>query len=473
MFRKILILSLLAQPALASMSLNDYLNGVREKNLSYQSSAERSEGSGLISRQADLIFTPQLFANGQIGHDGKMPMPANFSYDKTESEQYSLGLSQQFTFGLETKIGYEIVNTHFVGGNFGPGVQTDYWDAGPKLELSLPLWKNGFGRSARANRDLTRSQNLADKYAGESEAEGLLANAEIAYWRLSAAQEQVKIQEQALEAGQNILRYVKGRFQKSLGEKADVLQADALVQSYELQMQQAKNELQAAQRSFNIYLNLDSGQPAPDLEPLNYIALQSVAAPKARPGDRPDLRAAEARAQAANAAARLATETNRPQLDLYGSYKMNGRGEEQNEAIKDVSRDRDTAYVGLRFQMPLNVFAADDATSGARKNQAAAEKSAKYLRYEQEQAWYDIVQKLEETKQTLKLAVQMENSQKAKLENERSRLRQGRTTTYQVLLFEQDYSSAQSSRIRSAQQILALQSQIKLYQASNAGKHGK
>lgn len=468
MLRKILILSLLTQPAMAAMTLSEYLNGVRDKNLSYQSSAERSEGSGLQAREADLVFTPQLFANGQIGHDGKEAMPANFSYEKTESEVYSLGISQQFSFGLETKLGYEVANTNFVGANFGAGVPTDYWDAAPKIEVSMPLWKNGFGRTARANQELTRSQSLADKYSGSAESENLMVNAEIAYWRLSAAQEQLKIQEQALGAGKNILQYTKGRLQKNLGDRADVLQADALVESYALQLQQAQNELQAARRNFNIYLNRDANETAPDLEPLNYQSLANAKAPSTRPGDTPTLLAAEAQSQAASAAARLARERNRPQLDLYGSYKLNGRGEEQNEAIKDISRDRDTAYVGVRFQMPLNVFAADDVTTGARKNEAAAEKRARYLRYEQEQNWIDIVQKLEETKQSLVLATKLENAQKAKLENERSRLRQGRTTTYQVLLFEQDFSQAQSSRIRSAQQILALQSQIKLYQASNA-----
>ena len=63
----------------------------------------------------------------------------------------------------------------------------------------------------------------------------------------------------------------------------------------------------------------------------------------------------------------------------------------------------------------------------------------------------------------------IENAQKTKLEVERTRLRQGRTTTYQVLLFEQDYSAAALNRVKSAANILALQTQIRLYQTPAEG----
>jgi outer membrane protein TolC len=61
----------------------------------------------------------------------------------------------------------------------------------------------------------------------------------------------------------------------------------------------------------------------------------------------------------------------------------------------------------------------------------------------------------------------MESAQRAKLENERVRLRQGRATTYQVLLFEQDYSQAQVSRVMTATELLSLKTQLKLYHGEN------
>lgn len=52
---------------------------------------------------------------------------------------------------------------------------------------------------------------------------------------------------------------------------------------------------------------------------------------------------------------------------------------------------------------------------------------------------------------------------KIKLDNERIRLRQGRATTYQVLLFEQDFSQAQAGRVLAATELIALKAQLNLY----------
>lgn len=472
--RIIFLGTLLSSVAQATTTLNDYLGQVRNQNQSYQSSSERSQGAALLSREADLFFTPQFTANANVGYDGKLSSTPQLTYDRLKTEVYNVGIEQNFNFGLETKLLYELTNTNLEGAYLGPNVPTQFWDAGPKIELALPLWKNGFGRGARANRDASRNQSLVDQYNSQAQAENILVNAESAYWRLAAAQEQIKIQKTALTAGQNILNYVTNKSNKNLGDRADVLQADALVEAYNLQLLQAQNELAAAQRSFNTFLNLESNAAVPELLPLSSMNLDSITPPLKRPGDRPDVKAAEAQTKLAVAASQLATERNRPQLDVFGSYKLNGRGDDKTEAMKEADvAHRDSTYVGLRFRAPLYVTAVDDAITGAKLQKTAAERNEKNLRYDQEQQWNDIVQKLSESQQALKLATKMEAAQKAKLENERKRLRQGRTTTYQILLFEQDYSLAQASRIRTATQILNLQSQIKLYSAVNAQPEGE
>ena len=87
--------------------------------------------------------------------------------------------------------------------------------------------------------------------------------------------------------------------------------------------------------------------------------------------------------------------------------------------------------------------------------------------YSQEQDWIDITSLFRDAQTSLKLAVSMEKAQKAKLDNERIRLRQGRTTTYQILLFEQDYLVSEVARIRAANQIINLKSQIQLYSSKD------
>lgn len=450
-----------------AITLNEYLNQVKQESSGYKAQAEQAEASGLQSREADLLFTPQLFAEANVGHDGKPNTPQ--MYDRVNSQTYSLGVSQQFDFGLQSKLYYEVGRTEFDNASAGI-TPSKYWNAMPKLELSLPVWGNGFGRTARANQTALRQQNLSQEFTSESNAQQMLAGAEAAYWRLSAWQDVVGIQEQASKAAQNILDYVSRKRTMNLGEDADVMQARALVEARGLELQVAKNEVSEAQRAFNKFLNKDAYTPVSNLEKVDYKRLESIEVPSQRPGVRADVKAVEAQLEAAKASAVIAKERNRPSLDIYGTYALNGRDEEFNQAMKEAGQtEQDTAYVGLRFKMPLNIGAASDVKSGAMKAEKAAELNRQYTVYSQEQDWINLTRNLSDARDNLRLLGRIESAQKAKLEAERTRLRQGRTTTYQVLLFEQDYSQAALSKVKSAAGILGLQAQIKLYQNSPEG----
>ena len=459
--------ALLIEPQAHALSLNEYLNQVKQESLGYKGQNEQAEAAALRSREADLIFTPQLFAEAVVGHDGKPNTPS--MYDKVKSQTYSLGVSQQFDFGLQSRLYYELGRTEFEGA--GPAIDpSKYWNATPKLELTMPVWGGGFGTTARANEDILRQQNLADQFSSDSNAQNMLVGAEAAYWRLSAWQDVVTIQEQAEKAAQNILDYVTRKKRMNLGEEADVMQARALVEARTLELQIARNETSEALRTFNKFLNKDAYAPVSGLEKVDYKRLESIEVPKTRPGVRADVKAVEAQLEAAKANAVITKERNRPTLDVFGNYALNGRDEAFNDAMKEAGQtEQDTAYIGLRFKMPLNIGATSDVKSGAVKAEKAAELNHQYALYSQEQDWINLTRGLTDARDNLRLLGRIEAAQKAKLDAERTRLRQGRTTTYQVLLFEQDYSQAAVSKVKSAAGILGLQSQVKLYQNSPEG----
>ena len=461
----VVIGSIVAGPVVHSLTLNEYLGQVEESSLAYRQGRARADGAGLIAREADLLTSPYFFAQARQSFDTTLPAPPQSrSYDEKNVGMYSAGLTQTFNFGLEAKLAYTLTKTKFQNSNFAAGVETDYWDATPNVELKMPLWGNGLGRTVKARAEILRNQNLADQYGALANSQNLLINAEVAYWQLSTAQERVAIQEQALGAGQNIYNFVSKQKQKNLGDRSDVLQASALIESYKLQLQQARNDIDRAKRAFNKFLNQESTTAIPKLDMVDYASLQNIAIPENRPGERLDVLAARAQTALAKANSELIVERNKPTLDVVGGYALQGRGVESSRAIKNGSKnDYDSGYVGVMFNMPLNFSAVKDANAGALRLRDSAALNEQSITYSQDQDWYDLKQRLSESKATLKIARSMENAQKAKLENERTRLRQWRTTTYQVLLFEQDYSNAQAARILSATQILALESQMKLF----------
>ncbi|MGE5086064.1 MAG: TolC family protein [Bacillota bacterium] len=450
-----------------AISLSEYLDKVKSDSLGYRGSAEQADGAALKAREADLFFTPKLFAEAQIGHDGKPSQPQ--MYDRVNTEAYSLGLSQQFSFGLQGKLYYSLTKTKFDNPS-NIITMPEYWDAQPKVELSMPLWGGGFGRTVQANEELTRQASTAEQFNTSAQTVGFLAQAEAAYWKLSAWNDVVKIQETALKAAQNILDYVSKKKSMNLGEQADVVQARALVEARTLELQVARNELKDSLHAFNRYLNRDADASVDSLDTVNYASLEKLTVPQNRPGERYDVKATEAQLLSAKANAQIVKERNRPTLDVYGTYAFNGRDREQSEAMKNIGyTDTDTQYVGVRFNMPLNFGAASDTKAGASKAVMAAEYNRQYALYSQEQDWIALTKNLTDARNNLALLARIEDAQKTKLEVERTRLRQGRTTTYQVLLFEQDYTTAASNRVKSAANILALQTQINLYQASAQG----
>ncbi len=463
MLKTIAIVGTVAMSSSAfALSLTEYLAQVEGQSLRYKQAQAQAEGARLVSREADLLTSPNFFLEARKSFDTSLGTPPMSMYDRYDNDVYRAGISQQFSFGLQTKLSYSVVKNDYEGSTFNPD---KFWDASPSVELTMPLWANGFGSTIKAQEELTRQQNKADEYGSLALSQNLLIEAEVAYWQLSASQERVKIQEQALSAGNNILGYVQKQKQKNLGESADVLQANALVEAYKLQLQQAVNERLRLTRAFNKYLNVSADAPVPGLDSLNYGYLENITVPEQRPGDRLDIKASRAQAALAKASSDLILERNKPTLNLVGGYTLQGRGIETSKAFeRSTKTNHDNGYVGVMFQLPLNFKAVADAKAGARRLKDSAEINEQNLLYTQEQDWIDLKQNLSESKETLKLSRTMESAQKSKLENERTRLRQGRTTTYQVLLFEQDYTQAQASRVQAATQIIALESQLKLYQ---------
>lgn len=460
----------LASTGAMANTLDQYLDQVKNQNKSYQSADLQMKGSVLRRREADLFFKPQFFFNAQKGHDSRLPSPPFLVFDEVKTENYSAGITQEFSFGVETKLSYSLIKSEYKGLSIA-GAADPYWDASPSLEINIPLWGNAFGNASKARKEQTLQQRNLENRNAEAQAKETLVQAEIAYWRLAIAQESVEVQKKALTAADNIHNYTVGRKNKNLGEAADVLQANALTESYRLQLTQAEIDERAARRKYNLHLNQEADAPVPMLSKLNYKNLSGDVVPTARPGDRPDVKASQAQVALARASSQLSIEQNKPTLNLFGGYSLFGRNGERRDAISQAGYDhRDSAYVGVKFNMPLNVMAQNDARAGAAQVQRAAELSNQYLAYSQEQEWVDLSSLYKDAQQSLKLAEAMERAQKAKLDNERTRLRQGRTTTYQVLLFEQDFLNSEVSRIRAASQIINLKSQIQLYSSTEEGK---
>jgi outer membrane protein TolC len=461
--------------AASHLSLDEFLNQVKNKNSGVQAALTSSYGAELRSEEGKLLLAPTFFANTQFTWDAKYP-PARFLlFSNQFIHSSSFGISQLTTFGMEAKLRYDIYYQTYNNPRplfTIPGapsvILTSYAVASPVLELTQSLWGNGFGRSTRANQELAESNALASSYGSKFEARTVLSQAETQYWNLAVARQAVAVQEAALDRAKRIYQYNVRKSRLHLGESSDVLQAEALVQSRELELASARNDERKARRAFNSSRHIDSEEVVENLIEMKPSLIDEIPLPE-RAAMRDDVKAAEQSARARRASAVISAERDSPTLEAFATLALNGQGEEDiygsiGQSIgASFSFRRPTESVGVRFRMPLDQSLINKAHEGWKKEQIAAEKSYDQKVFDSEQSWKDLTESLKEAKAHLSLSRKLEEIQRQKLEAERKRLNQGRTTTYQVLLFEQDFLLSQLNRIRDQSRALTLIAQMKLF----------
>jgi outer membrane protein TolC len=449
------------------LSLGDFLKQVEKQNRGYQGQVAQREGATDRGREKDLAFAPSVFFDAQAVSDSKLPSLPIFTYDREITENYSLGVSQTTPYGLQGKLYYAVDYTSYVnaivpGGTAG-GIPFSFYDARPVLELTQSLWQNGFGRTSRANQEVTEAQASYDQHQAEYQRETVLQDAENAYWRLAIIREKVEIQTRALNESQAIYDYIARQVQMNLRDESDLLQSRASLESKKLDLKTAQDDESTAARSFNAIRNVSLDVTPEELAPVDLDRLESVeVAPEH--STREDVRAAEANAQLTAANSKILAEKDKPTLDVYFDYALNGRDvtAEATEANSFAS-GRPTVTGGVKFSMPLNFAATSDAKRGALREEQAAGMIFEQKALDQENNWIDLRRKIVDARERLKLAQTIEAAQKKKYDYERGRLRQGRTTTYNVLTFEQDYLQAAITRVNSASDVLTLITQTQLY----------
>jgi len=443
------------------LNLSRYLQLVRQENLAAQGSAQSKSGAEGRKREADLIFAPSFFANGEVSSDAK---PQDFNmmgnmYNRLETRKYSAGLSQTYNFGLQAKLYYSLSHVHYF---FPSQSDTSLYDGSPVLELTQSLWQNAKGRYDRSKEESTRAQADSDKWSAENDMRSLLVSAEKAYWNLAVCREMVGIRKSAVEDAQAILDYDMKRAKMNLMDKSDVLQAKASLESKKLELKSAQDSADSAMRAFRSYINLPEGTDAA-VEPINWKLLMSLSSPD-RPGDRADVQMAQASAAQSAASSRMNAENDKPLFNIYLTQTLNGQDPNLTGMTADsLNLRKPSTTVGLKFSIPLEYDAQKQARFGAEQKEAAAALTYRQKVLDQESDWRDLIASLRDARSRLEMAFSIEAAQKEKLEYEKKRLREGRTTTYQVLSFEQDYSQSQYDRVTLAATLLSLAAQVKLY----------
>src|SRR5687767_6482352 len=110
------LLIILPQLALGQeLSLKQYLEQVKAKNPGYKGAVENAKGAEARVGEADLITSPMLMLNGLwIDSELQNTQPA-FQGTRLKRQEYSLGVGQQTSFGLQAKLSYNLMHQDLEG----------------------------------------------------------------------------------------------------------------------------------------------------------------------------------------------------------------------------------------------------------------------------------------------------------------------------------------------------------------------
>ncbi len=456
-----LALSLTSVSYADTLDLPAYLGQVRDSNQAFQANILTRNGTELRSQDASLITKPTLIAGVSFMHDSKTdPL---YQTDEQTRNNYNLGISQLTTFGLQAKLSYNFDYSHY---EYLPstGYPPKTLNQGrPALELTQALWRNGFGTETRAQLEASEGYALATSYNASYQTRVILSQAESAYWGLSLARSSVRVTSEVLDRAQKLYEWNARRVRLRLADESDLLQAEALLKLRKLDYQQAKDNERLASRNFNQIRDVDSDLVKEDVTSLG----PQLSIPQSKPeraGLREDVRAAQEQSRAVVASAKVANEKTKPTLEAFASLSLNGSDQTFAPTLSSSFRtDQPTAAGGIRLVMPLDFGLMNDAHRGYALEEQGAERAYQRRFFEQESEWADLNQRLSEAKTRYDLYQSVEAAQKEKLRVERERLSRGKTTTFNVIQFEQDAAQAELGTLRSQTEILQILAQLKTF----------
>lgn len=471
-FASFCLLSLVSAQEPTAISLQDFLTEVREKNRAIQVSSLRRQSNELARAEPQLVFSP--YGRATLAYNDNKPTAlssaALFTPDQTKSVIQSYGLSKKWTWGMATSI------THHFNYNSAAGLtptQPNYWSNGLEVSVTQSLWKNFLGRGDRWN--LHSAENRLDAAAlmEEFRIQQILAQAEVAYWNYALSQALRKSFEGSLARTQRTLSWNEKRREANLVDRGDVLQSRAAVLKAKDSLIEAKKNETKARRMLMFFLaeSIGSNPESFNTQALPYDATTELETEAWQVENRLDLQAKQKTSLAAEWEAQSQKDAGRPDLNLFASYggkSLAGSfGTAESETLDNSYREYE---IGVSLEIPLNFWKTNDvkrakdlfARSQNIDYRDASEDTAKYLK--------DLLSDLEALREKILLSEELEKVQKGKLSSEEKKFRQGRSSSFQVISFEEDLASAELNKLQLYAEARSLLAELKLYEKNSEEK---
>lgn len=460
----IMIILISFTPATYAISLEEYLNKVGVGNSALESSKIEEEAAKLRASEGKLIVAPNFFTLGQYGVDKSPSQNPSFEGTQRNNSIFNLGVEQQSLLGINHKFyfGWSRTELRGVETSFVPNEAVS--KSSFNYEFSIPLWRNQLGRITKSQVSSIVDQNKSESYLAQFNQKQLKAQAVSVYWRLKAAQELYDLSKEQLKINKTFLNWTKNRVSIRLGEKADLEQAKAALALREFELEQVKSELNEATQVFNQMIEVTTDSPVAVLESFTQIEFLPSYEDVENSLSREDIKSLESLLNAQNALAKIAAESTRPKFDIVGLASSNGLDPVNSKSFDNSLTTRNPTYaIGLHLSLPLDRSAVNDVQKSASLKMLSINSQLKRKKYEVDSELKRLKKNYAQAIKVFNAARIMERAQYSKYQHEIKLRKSGRTNTFQLLSFQQEYLQSKQSLIQAHSSILQMSAQFILF----------
>lgn len=449
-----------------ALTLEEYLNSVKANNPAARSLIASVEAAEVKVRRADLGVMPEMYGSYTLFDDRTPPVNPGLAPSRRDGYSWKVGVQQQTTLGLGANLYFE--NNQITVGGVNPLFFpiNDYITNRAVLELKQSLWRNGFGEQTRAEMNAAKAAAQADLYNQQFQLKNLLLNAENTYWAMVTYNQIVVLQEENVERAKKLSDRMAKQVRARLFDDVDGLSSQAAYESRQLELQTSNNDRATMARQFNTLRGIDSDQ----VEKLDSMPKLD---PNATPAKnfkmkREDFLALKEQAKAYEAQSKAQRSGYKAQVDLVGSVASNGLNPQFNQAYDQVKGwDHPSWSVGIQVKFPLNFSLNNKLYNAAMKDINAGRASSDNADFQMKRTWEELSNKQRELQDIYDKSVRIEKSLTTLMGKERVRLNNGRTTTFQLLTYEQNLVTAQIQRTRAQLGLIQIKNLLKTFEASN------
>jgi len=461
--KQVLFGTLIALSAEAKkISVVEYLNAVKLTDESARAADKMKQGASLTKNAASEVTGVYVFSNLYKLNDGR-PVTNPMQGDRLLNDSWAVGFQQQTSLGLKWSLSQNFSYTKMENAS-SVITLSEFYDSYPKLDLNFSLLRNFLGTETNSSVESLDSKIKMQSISAETGS--IQKENEIieAYYNYLTQKNNLEAQQNSIQRTERILSWTKTRVARNLSDETDLFQIEALLSARKIELLSAQARLNEARRLFNKFLKNENEQQ-------DYELTSSVLDTKSLSIDykplrvRKDLEIQKLNLQSKKADYLAQKEKSKPLLDLQFSGVMQGRDAKFSEAQSRTFRDNKSMwYVGLQFSMPLDMSQSSDLRRGYELLAEGSELDGLDMEQQKELVWKKTVDLSNQLKEQWEIVKNLVEVQKNKADEERKKFNNGRSTTFQVLSFEQDYISAQNQKNNLEFQIRQFINSLKLYQ---------